>query len=99
MYKTTSVSREVKETHKYCDVCGTEIERGLACSSARCECCEKDLCDKCVGHEGYASGDYRVVYCQKCWDIGDDYREKIAYLEEQVEQLYEEWKSRCNCSR
>jgi len=98
MYKTITVHKDVEETHKYCDVCGTEIHRHLACSVAKCECCGKDLCDKCVGHEGYASGDYRVVYCKKCWDIGDDYRAEIKYLETQIDQLYEEWKSRCNCS-
>lgn len=99
MYKEITVQRDVVETRQYCDVCGTEIRHSLACSVAKCECCDKDLCDKCVGHEGFSDGDYRVVYCKKCWDIGADFREKIAYLEEQVEQLYEEWKSRCNCSR
>lgn len=99
MYKTTTVHKDVEETHKYCDVCGTEIFGSLACSVAKCECCGKDLCDKCVGHEGYASGDYRVVYCQKCWDIGKDFRAEIDVLEERVEQIYEQWQSKCNCSR
>ena len=97
MYKTVTVNKDVEETHKYCDVCGAEIYRDLACSVARCECCSKDLCDKCVGHEGYASGDYRVVYCKRCWDIGEYFREEIERLEEQVEKLYKEWKDRCNC--
>lgn len=98
MYKKVTVRKDVEETHRYCDVCGVEILRCMACSVAKCACCGKDLCNACVGHEGYASGDYRVVYCRECWDIGDDFREKIAYLEEQIEHLYAEWKSRCNCS-
>lgn len=99
MYKDIMIDVKVKETHKYCDVCGAEIHNSLACSVAECECCGKDLCDKCVGHEGFSCGDYRVVYCQKCWDIGEDFRDEIKILEIKVEQLYEEWKQRCNCSR
>ena len=99
MYKKLKVNRDVEETHLYCDVCGEEIPRDLACGIAKCECCEKDLCDKCVGHEGSSCGDYRVAYCKKCWDIGEGFRVDIEYMEERIESLYEEWKSKCNCNK
>ena len=99
MYKKVTVNKEVAETRRYCDVCGAHIVRGMACSVAQCECCEKDLCDKCVGHEGYAEGDYRVVYCERCWKIGFSYRETIEFLEEQIERFYREWKAECDCDK
>ena len=99
MYKKITVIKDVVETRKYCDICETDIITGLACSAAKCECCGKDLCDKCVGHEDYSTGDYRTVYCNKCWDIGDDFRAEIKQLEAKIDMLYEEWQSRCNCSR
>ena len=81
--------------HKYCDVCQIEITIGMACSVARCEICGKDLCDKCVEHENNSYGDYREVYCKKCWTIGDDYRNKITELESEIENLNIEWLNKC----
>ena len=96
MYKKVTVNKEVTETLRYCDICGALIARGLACSVAQCEYCKKDLCDKCVGHEGYSSGDYRVVYCKECWDIGETHRETIEYLEKLIERSYGEWQKECD---
>jgi len=84
-----------KETHRYCDECNTEIRKGLACSKAVCEICGKDLCDRCVGHEADSWGDYRTVYCKKCWEIGESYRIQIKTLEKQIDDLNDEWRSKC----
>lgn len=97
MYKEVNVTKEVTETHKYCDVCDAEIPRGLTCSVARCECCKKDLCDKCVGHEDCSYGDYRTVYCERCWKIGFGHRKTIEFLEEQTDRFYRKWRAECNC--
>ena len=80
----------------FCDVCGVEIRnRNLACSAACCEYCKKDLCEKCIGHEEGTMGDYREVYCKRCWDIGEPYRFSIDKLESEVGELYEKWRSKC----
>lgn len=94
---------EVKETVKHhkrtCDMCNVEIKRGMACSVARCEICGIDLCDKCVAHEDYSTGDYRTCYCSRCWNIGSQFRYKIKQHEDEVENLYEEWHSLCKLAR
>ena len=95
MIKETKTTKEVTITHKYCDVCGNEIERGMGCSVAKCEKCGKDLCNKCVGKENNTMGDYREVYCKVCWEIGTEYRLKIEQLENEIENLSTEWHSRC----
>jgi hypothetical protein len=95
MIKEVKKQKEITEYYKYCDVCGARIIKGLACSKAKCEYCGKDLCEECIGYEEPESGDYRTVYCAKCWDIGKDYRPKIEQYEEEVWQLYKEWKDKC----
>jgi len=93
--KEVKKQKEVIERHKYCDVCGTKISIGLSCGKAKCEYCGKDLCDECVGHEESAMGDYRIVYCAKCWDIGEEYRPMIKQHEDVVDRLYSEWIDKC----
>lgn len=95
MIKDQKLRREVTIRHIYCDECGVEIKRNLACSVAKCEICGKDLCDNCIGHEAYNDGDYRTVYCKQCWEIGTDYRFKIEQLETEIENLSNEWHKKC----
>jgi len=95
MIKETKTLKETTERHKYCDDCGTEIRIGLACSKAVCEYCKKDLCNKCIGHESDSWGDYRVVYCKTCWELGNEYRPIIEQKENEIEKLYDQWKSLC----
>lgn len=76
---------------KYCDVCGTEIRIGMACSAAVCEYCERDLCEKCIGYEEDTGGDYRTVWCKSCWDIGKDYRKQMDSLNKTIESLQKKW--------
>ena len=40
-------------------------------------------------------GDYREVYCNKCWELGTEYRLKIEQLENEIENLSTEWHNRC----
>jgi len=95
MIKEKVILKETKIRKKYCDECNTEIRIGLACSKAVCEYCGKDLCDKCIGHEDYSGGDYRIVYCKNCWEIGDKYRPIIEKLNNEIDNLYKEWQSLC----
>jgi len=95
MVKEEKQTQEITIKHKYCDDCGIEIKRDMACSVAKCEICGKDLCNKCIGHEANTMGDYREVYCKKCWELGTEYRLKIEQLENEIENLSTEWHSRC----
>jgi hypothetical protein len=95
MIKKIKKRTTVEESHKYCDDCGIEIERGLRCNVAACEYCGKDLCDACIDHETSTFGDYRTVYCKKCWELGNDYRPRIEELSNEKDRLYEEWRSKC----
>ena len=99
MIKEVKKQKEVIERHKYCDVCGAKISIELSCGKAKCEYCEKDLCDECVGHEESNSGDYRIVYCAKCWDIGKEYRPIIKQHEDKVDQLYDKWRDKCKINK
>lgn len=95
MIKETKILKEAVERHRFCDECGTELFWSLACSAAHCQYCKKDLCEKCVGHEENTGGDYRMVYCKNCWELGNDYRPKIEQLENEIDKLYEEWQNKC----
>ncbi len=95
MFREVKVSKEVIEHHKFCDVCGVEINIGLACSNASCQICGKDLCEKCIGTEKDTMGDYREVWCVKCWTIGEDYRPTIKELDAKIEILYDGWYAEC----
>jgi hypothetical protein len=95
MIKKIKKTKEIIIKKKYCDVCNTEIKIGMACSVAKCEICGKDLCNKCIKYEIDTMGDYREVYCKKCWELGSEYRLKIDNLEEQIENLTKEWHQKC----
>jgi len=95
MIKEEKILAEKIERHKYCDVCGKEIHIGLAGSRANCEYCGKDLCDKCIGYEENTMGDYRKVYCKKCWTIGKKYKPIIEQHENEIDRLYAEWQYKC----
>ena len=95
MIKEERKTVEVTERHRYCDDCGVKLTHTMACSNANCEECGKDLCDKCVGYEEPVSGDYRKVWCKRCWALGEKYKPLIAELESQIDSLYEEWEKEC----
>ena len=95
MIKKKSILEKSVERHKFCDICGTEIHIGMARSKAQCEYCGKDLCNKCIGHEDNTIGDYRNVWCKRCWDIGNEYRPIIDELETKIEELYSRWQELC----
>lgn len=96
MIEKTRVQKELIEYHKFCDVCGTEITPGLVCTKAECMYCGKDLCERCIGHEEETGGDYRDVWCERCWQKGDKYRPLIDALETEAQMLSEKWRRECN---
>ena len=95
MITETKTLKPHTERHKFCDICGSEIKIGLACSKAICEYCGKDLCDRCIGYEENTGGDYRIVYCKECWEKGDMYRPLIEKHELEIAKIYTEWQSLC----
>ena len=95
VYKTIKVMKEVNERHKFCDVCGIELDINLACYSAKCMYCGNDLCDEHIGHEEDTPGDYRIVYCENCWKLGKFYRPRIEELQNEIIFLYKKWQDDC----
>lgn len=92
MKKETTKTVEVKSYERYCDICDTKLNWTLSCSVARCEVCKKELCEKCIGNEEGRYNDYRTVWCKRCWDIGNQYRDEINRLEKEIEKQHELWK-------
>jgi hypothetical protein len=95
MIKETKVMKETTVKERFCDVCGAKLDRVLRCSVASCTICNKDLCDDCVGNEEHDWGDYRHCWCKRCWEIGKPYREEIQKHERIINQLDDEWRSKC----
>ncbi len=40
-------------------------------------------------------GDYREVWCVKCWKIGEKYRPAIKELDAKCKKLYDDWYAEC----
>lgn len=38
-------------------------------------------CDDCIGFEDYSNLVNKIVYCKKCWKIGETYRVQITEYE------------------
>lgn len=95
MYKNILVTKEVMERHKFCGVCDIEIPIGLACSATRCQICQEDICENCIGTEKESAGEYRQVWCKNCWTIGEKYRPKIKELDAEIKKLYDAWYREC----
>ena len=95
VYKAIKVTKQVMEPHRYCDVCGKEIDISLVCNTARCLHCNKDLCENCIGNEENNYEQHRIVYCEKCWNSGESFRPEIEKLHNKIESLYQEWKDIC----
>lgn len=88
------VPTEIRENHRFCDICGVEIPIGLACTAATCQICGKDICENCIGNEEDA-GDWRDVQCTLCWSIGQKYLPEIAKMKSKVTELYQKWYAEC----
>lgn len=95
VYKAIKVTKEIMEPHRYCDVCGEEIEIHLACCKTNCVYCGKDLCENCIAHQEKLWSDTRIVYCKKCWALGEGFRPEIGNLQNKIESLYQEWQDNC----
>jgi len=95
MITETKIQKEIIVKHKFCDICGVEINIHLSCSVAKCMYCGKDLCENCLGDEIETGGDYRTVICKRCWEIGNDYRPLIDKFNLKVSELYKEWQDEC----
>jgi len=95
MIRDIKVTKEIIERHKYCDICGIEIDMSLGCCEAHCQICEKDLCENCIGTEKSTLVDYREAWCVNCWTIGEKYMPDIKKLEAKCKKLYDSWYKEC----
>jgi len=95
MIKKTTETKEVVVNKRFCDDCGKELHWGLQCCVAQCEICKKDLCNDCIGYEEETGGDYRIVWCKKCWEIGKPYRTELEILQNKIEEARKMWEARC----
>ena len=84
----------VTKTFRYCDDCGEQISPTQGYYGSKCIMCDKDLCNKCTAKEEY-TGDYTDVYCKKCVDITNEYKDMIDGLQEQIDKLEDECAKKC----
>ena len=95
VYKVVATTKQVMERHRYCDICGNEIDISLVFCTTQCIYCKKDLCEKHIAHEETIYDGSRIVYCNNCWNLGEGYRPEIEELQNRTKQLYKEWQDRC----
>lgn len=95
MIKESKVQYERIEHHRFCDKCGEEIRALPGVRVAKCMYCNKDLCEKCVAYEDSNLSTHRIVYCNDCWNIGEEYRRTIDELSSKIQSLYKEWQDKC----
>ena len=86
MYKVIKVMKEDIETHKFCDVCGAEIEMGMISAVLGCQMCGIDLCIKCI-HKEKDWNNNTVFYCEKCVEVSKDYISRLIKLQNDIVDL------------
>ncbi len=63
-----------------------------------CFICGRDICEDCTVHDDRTFGDYPTKYCKECWDIGEEYRNKMRDLQiecdEKTENLEIGWRNK-----
>ena len=94
MKKVTEVSRIVKRTDYYCDVCGLLMD---SLDLKICDVCGKHLCKNCTARSDEEFDEESPsFYCRRCWNIGDLYRGDIEEAKNKcrdtVRRLETEWK-------
>lgn len=94
MIREEKSNKESVVKRKFCDECDAEMS--MFYSSAKCQMCKRDICNKCIGHEKDTMTDFREIYCHDCWEIGGEYRDKVLWLEENIENVMDEWKKQCD---
>ncbi len=100
---TENETQFVPKKYAQCDFCDHDAKKEHR-SVKQCHFCKKDICWKCGIHfdifsnliSPSFSGDYPDYCCEKCWELGKEYRERITAIrdkaEEDEEKLIVEWK-------
>lgn len=84
-----------------CDICGDDCSpRKGDFWPKQCVKCKKDLCrNKCTVWDPRDDGDYPGAFCERCWDIGEPFRQQQAQLEEEhderMEAIEQAWNEAC----
>ena len=74
-----------------CGVCGG-IDEPIV---QKCCMCSKQLCGKCTAEQVYYTTIGPFPYCQRCYDIGEPYIERLLELDEISGKVHDEWKTAC----
>lgn len=85
------VKEERTTTHTfnvaYCDVCNGNTY------PHQCSGCKRLLCQDCQPNWNYYMD---MPYCDKCWAIGETYRDQIEDCEQTILDLRESWDVKCS---
>ena len=93
MEKIIKTTKEVEETHTYCDCCGKEFHWGICANSLHsCKMCTNVMCDDCrkdypIDNEvtsWYDAYDENPYICKTCADM-------IVPFAEQFNNLWEKY--------
>lgn len=92
MEKIIKTTKDIEETHHYCDCCGKEIQMGYgAIERHSCKMCDNIMCDDCrknypIENEvtrWYEAYDETPYICKDCDDIIKPFAERLNDLWEE----------------
>ncbi len=96
---TRQVEKVETHTETVCDRCG-QTGRFSYGAGGRCGACGRDVCGRCNVPDPDDPGDYPVVWCKQCWDVGAPYRARIAEECEEhdarCEKIRKTWAALCD---
>lgn len=80
-----------------CTCCHTTIEDKW--DTHRCGACSRIVCKDCAVYTGSDDpencDESHAFYCPLCWAIGDEYRDRIQQLKENIWDVIREWDNEC----
>lgn len=71
----------------YCDICNENTY------PQQCSGCKRFLCSNCQDNWNWYED---APYCDKCWQIGETYRDQIEDCEQRMYDLKEAWDVECS---
>lgn len=76
-----------------CDLCGKISRHRRICSI-----CNRDICSSCTFFDPRCIEDYRDMYCESCFNIGEEYfrrmEEERKKFDIVIEEIEKEWKEK-----
>lgn len=85
------VTTEMMKVVYSCDLCGKISRHRRTCSI-----CNRNTCSSCTFFDPRCTRDYRDMYCESCFDIGEKYfkrmEEEQKKFDDLMEEIEKEWK-------